>query len=113
MLVLSKTLFLLEPLVLVLIMYTTIVIAATATKKPIISIGFLLFLDLCIRRLCVGIITISDIIYLSVSMSVESGNSKCTPNSEKVHLILNKYGYVFTRICFKDSLRLFTLSYTE
>jgi hypothetical protein len=70
MLVLSKTLFLLEPVVLTI--YTAIVIAATATNKPIISIGFLLFLDLCIRRLRDGIITTSNFIYLSVSILAES-----------------------------------------
>jgi hypothetical protein len=30
-----------------------------------------------------------------------------TPIYEKAHIILNKYGYVFTWICFKDSLGLF------
>ena len=34
-------------------------------------------------------------------------------NTENAHMILNKDGYVFTRICFEDSLRLFTLAYTE
>jgi len=70
MLVLSRTLFLLE--LPVLIIYTTIVIAATATKKPVISIGFLLFLDLCIRRLRDGIITTLNFVYLSVSILAES-----------------------------------------
>ncbi len=38
---------------------------------------------------------------------------KCILNSEKGHLILNKYGYVFTWICLKDSLRLFMVAYIE
>jgi hypothetical protein len=71
MLVLSKTLVLLEPL-LPIMLYATIIIAATATKKPTISIGFLLFRDLCIRRLRGDIITISGIIYFSISISAES-----------------------------------------
>jgi hypothetical protein len=39
--------------------------------------------------------------------------AKTACNTENAHMILNKDGYVFTRICFEDSLRLFTLAYTE
>jgi hypothetical protein len=56
MLVLSKTLFLPEPLeppepLEFITKYAAIIIAAIATKKPIISIDFLLFLDLYLRTL--------------------------------------------------------------
>jgi hypothetical protein len=67
MLVTSETVFLfetvglLEPLEFITI-YAAIAIAATATKKPAISIGFLLFLDLCIRRRCDGITTVPHIV---------------------------------------------------
>jgi hypothetical protein len=77
MVVVSKTLLLLGPFVpsgpLEFIKaYATTVIAAIATKKPIISFGFLLFLYLYLRTLRFGIITTLNIIYLSVSMAAES-----------------------------------------
>jgi hypothetical protein len=63
MLVVNKTLFLLEgELPEFITMYAATDIAATATRTPAISIDFLLRLDLCIRRRCGDIVPVSAIV---------------------------------------------------
>jgi len=45
------------------------------------------------------------------SSSLDANMVKPILNCENSHIIVNKYGYVFTSISFEDSLRLFTQEY--